>query len=202
MQKHTYVSGAKSMKKRLFLIGPDRCGKSDMIHKTLGNQIRRAGGFVTVRELDADGNIQSFDLKAADGSGQRSRFLEFVNGQPMTRLEVFSQTGTRLLRQAQSRPFAVLDELGGVELLDDGFVRALVKLLRGNTPCIGVMKGSGPAGKVVGVMGLNLRYELARRALFDYLTRDPDTQVIQTTGKDDAEVRAMVETWAAEYVKE
>lgn len=190
------------MKRKLFLTGPDRCGKSDMIHRTLGDRMGSAGGFVTIRTLDGNGNIQSFDLKAADGSGQPGRFLEFGGVEPVTRLEVFSQMGTRLLRQGAHRPFVVLDELGGVELLDDGFVRALVKLLRGDTPCIGVMKGSGPAGKVVGMMGLNLRYELARRALYDFLMQDPDTLVVQTTGKDDPEVLALVEQWAEEYARE
>lgn len=190
------------MKKRLFLTGPDRSGKSEMIHKALGNKIALAGGFVTIRERDSQGNILGFDLTAADGSGQKARFLEWNQGAPVTRVEVFSQTGTRLLRQAEHRPFAVLDELGGVELLDDGFLRALVNLLRGDTPCIGVLRGSGPAGKTVGMMGLNLRYELARRVLHEHLSKDLDTMVIQTTGSDDREAMALVEAWVAEYARE
>lgn len=190
------------MKKRLFLTGPDRSGKSEMIHKALGEKMRQAGGFVTIRERDGEGNILGFDLAAADGSGQGVRFLEFVEGKPVTRMEAFSQTGTRLLRQAGNRPFAVLDELGGVELLDDGFLRALVNLLRGDTPCIGVLKGSGPAGKAVGMMGLNLRYELARRVFVEHLNEDPDTLVIQTTGWDDREVLAQVEAWVAEFTQD
>lgn len=190
------------MKKRLFLTGPDRSGKSDMIHQALGDRINMAGGFVTVRDRDGQGNIRGFELTAADGSGQRERFLEFVEGKPATHLEVFSQTGVRLLRQAENRPFAVLDELGGVELLDDGFLRALVKLLRGDTPCIGVMKGSGPAGKAVGMMGLNLRYELARRALYDFLIQDPDTLVVQTTGADDEQVLELIREWVDAFATE
>lgn len=187
------------MKKRLFLTGPDRSGKSDMIHQALGQRIRLAGGFVTVRERDSQGNIHGFDLTAADGSGQRARFLEFVEGKPVTHPEVFSQTGVRLLRQGANRPFVVLDELGGVELLDDGFLRALVTLLRGDTPCIGVMKGPGHPGKAVDMMGLNLRYELALRALYDFLSRDPDTLVVQTTGKDDEQVLALIREWTEAY---
>lgn len=187
------------MKKRLFLTGPDRCGKSDMIHQALGGQIRHAGGFITVRERDDKGNILGFDLTAADGSGQNARFLEMVNGKPLTHLEVFSQMGIRLLEQAQNRPFAVLDELGGAELLDDSFVRALVPLLRGDTPCIGVVKGTGSAGKTVGVMGLNLRYELARRVMFDYMLKDPDTMVLETTGLSDEKAMELVHQWAEEY---
>lgn len=189
------------MRKRLFLTGPDRCGKSDMIHRALGEKIARAGGFVTVRNRDSHGQVISFDLYAADRTGPRGRFLEFVNGKPVTHLEVFSQTGTRLLRQAENRPFAVLDELGGVELLDDGFVRELAKLIRTDTPCIGVLRGSG-AGKVVGVMGLNLRYELARRVLRDQLMKDPDTLVVETTGLNDEKAMELVNAWVAEYAGE
>ena len=188
------------MKKKLFLTGPDRSGKSDMIHQALGEKIQRAGGFVTIRDRDENGKVRSFDLMCADGSGTPERFLEFVNGKPVSRLEVFSETGTRLLRQAESRPFAVLDELGGVELLDASFVRALAQLLESGTPCIGVFKGPG-AGKTVGVMGLNLRYELARRVLHERLMKDPDVMVVRTTGMDDEKTIALLEQWVEEYAK-
>ena len=98
------------MKKKLFLTGPDRSGKSDMIHSALGEHIRRAGGFVTIRERDEQGNVLSFDLMPADGSGHPERFWELVNGKPMSRMEVFAQSGTRLLRQGANRPFVVLDD--------------------------------------------------------------------------------------------
>jgi nucleoside-triphosphatase len=189
------------MRKRLFLTGPDRCGKSEMIQLALGEKLRHAGGFVTLRERDAEGNILGFDLMAADGSGQKARFLEMTEGKPMTHLEVFSHEGVRLLNQAANRPFAVLDELGGAELLDDGFVRALVQLVRGPVPCIGVVKSLDSVGKTVGVMGLNLRYELARRVLYDYMMKDPNTQVIQTTGLEDETAMAQIRQWVDEYVK-
>lgn len=188
------------MKKKLFLTGPDRSGKSDMIHSALGENLSRAGGFVTVRERDEQGNVLSFDLMSADGSGQPARFWELVNGKPMSHMEVFAQSGTRLLNQAETRPFAVLDELGGVELLDDSFVRALVQLLKSDTPCIGVLRGPG-TGRVVDRMGLNLRYELARQVLRDHLMKDPNVEVVQTTGLGDEQAMALVEAWVEEYAK-
>lgn len=188
------------MKKKLFLTGPDRSGKSELIRSALGDDIRRAGGFVTAREWDGAETVLGFDLLSTDGSGQPERFLEFVNGRPITHLEVFSQTGTRLLRQGFNRPFAVLDELGGVELLDDSFTRALFQLLKSEIPCIGVLKGPG-AGKTVGVMGLNLRYELARRVLWDNLTKDPDVQIIKLSDANDPHALEQVEQWVAEYVR-
>lgn len=188
------------MKKKLFLTGPDRSGKSDMIRTALGDTIQRAGGFVTIRDRDEQGNVRSFDLMSADGSSVPERFLEFVNGEPVSRLEVFTQTGTRLLQQAENRPFAVLDELGGVELLDGAFVRALAQFLKSDKPCIGVFKGPG-AGKTVGVMGLNLRYELARRVLHERLMKAPDVMVVRTTGLGDEKAMALVEQWVEEYAK-
>ena len=188
------------MKKKLFLIGPDRSGKSDMIQSALGEHIRHAGGFVTIRERDAQGNVRSFDLMSADGSGQPERFWELVNGKPMSHMEVFAQRGTRLLNQAEGRPFALLDELGGVELLDDAFVRALVQLLKSGTPCIGVLRGPG-AGRVVGLMGLNLRYELARRVLVEHLKKDPHVELVHTTGLGDEKTMALVRAWVDEYAK-
>lgn len=187
------------MKKKLFITGPDRSGKSDMIRRALGDRIRHAGGFVTIRERDAQGNVVGFDLVSADGSGHPERFLEFVNGKPVSHMEVFAQCGTRLLRQGENRPFVVLDELGGVELLDDSFVRALVALLKSNTPCIGVLRPG--AGRTVGVMGLNLRHELARRVLHDHLVKDPDVEVIQTTGLGDEETMAKLNAWVEQYGK-
>lgn len=189
------------MKKKLFLTGPDRCGKSEMIREELGELHRYAGGFVTVRQRDEQGNVLGFDLAAADGSGGRERFLDLSGKLPVTRLEVFSQTGTRLLDQAEGRSYAVLDELGGVELLDDRFVRALVRLLRGDTPCVGVLRSAGDAGRAVGVMGLDLRYELARRVLYEHLKKDPEVMVLETTGKDDPKARALVAQWVEQYAK-
>lgn len=190
------------MKKKLFLTGPDRSGKSDMIQTALGDRIRHAGGFITIRQRDGAGNVLGFDLAAADGSGQKARFLEFTEKRPVTHPEVFSQMGTRLLNQAENRSYAVLDELGGVELLDDGFVRALVRLLRGDIPCIGVLRSADSTGKTVGVMGLNLRYELARRVLYDHLLKDPEAMVVETTGRDDPKALELVQAWVEQYAKQ
>ena len=189
------------MRRRLFLAGPDECGKSEMIQQALGNLMGQAGGFITVRERDEQGNIVGYDMVAADGSGQSGRFLENVNGKPVTHLEVFSHVGAKLLKHAQDKPFAVLDELGGAELLDDSFVQSLVQLIKTKTPCIGVVKGLGQPGKAVGVMGLNLRYELARKVMYDFMTRDSDTMVLETTGLNDTEVMEKVHQWVAEYAQ-
>lgn len=189
------------MQTRLFLTGPSGCGKSTMIRRALGENIRRAGGFVTERQRDDSGRIVGFALTSADGRCPRERFLDFTGEKPRIDLQVFNRTAGEYLRYPNNCPFAVMDELGGVELLDDRFVDALGVFLAGHQPCIGVMKGPGPAGKLVEMMGLTVRYELARRALYEHLKHDPDTLLIETTGQGDAYAQEQIRRWVEEYVK-
>ena len=189
------------MRPRLFLSGPSGCGKSTMIRNELGERIRRAGGFVTQRERDENGRVCGFEICSADGYGPRDRFLDLTGETPRIDLEVFSGVGRDYLRRAQEQKFAVLDEIGGVELLNEAFMDELARYLGGNQPCLGVMKGPGPAGKLVEMMGLTVRYELARRALFEHLRTDPDTLLLETTGADDAFALNAVREWVAQYAE-
>ena len=191
----------RNMKPRLFLTGPSGCGKSTMIRRELGDLVSRAGGFITVRDRDEQGVIRAFEILSADGYGQPERFLDLSGTEPRVDLEVFSGTGVEHLRRAGERSFAVLDEIGGVELLDETFVDELARYLQGSQPCIGVMKGPGPAGKLVEMMGLTVRYELARRALHEHLRNDPNTCLMETTGEDDPAALDAVRQWVAQYAR-
>lgn len=54
--------------------------------------------------------------------------------------EIFDVLGTFYLTTAIGRPLALLDEIGGSELLSDPFRAALEQLLDSGTPCLGVFK--------------------------------------------------------------
>ena len=189
------------MKSRLFLTGPSGCGKSTMIRRELGDQIRQAGGFLTLRERDESGKACGFVISSADGYGPRDRFLDMTGEQPRIDLEVFSGVGVDYLRRTKDRSFAVLDEIGGVELLNERFMDELARYLSDTQPCIGVMKGPGPAGKLVEMMGLTVRYELARRALYEHLRTDPDTLLLETNGRDAETALNAVREWVAQYAR-
>ena len=189
------------MQTRLFLTGPSGCGKSTMIRRELGDLVHRAGGFQTCRDRDESGRVRGFEILSADGYGPRDRFLDLTGEQPRIDLEVFSGVGLDYLRRAQERPFAVMDEIGGVELLNDRFMDELARYLNGSHPCIGVMKGPGPAGKLVEMMGLTVRYELARRALYDHLACDPNTMILEVTDREDEKALTAVREWAEEYAQ-
>ena len=189
------------MQPRLFITGPSGCGKSTMIRRELGELAHLAGGFVTIRDRDENGTIRVFEILSADGYGPRDRFLDLTGEAPWIDLEVFSGVGVDYLRRARERRFAVLDEIGGVELLNDCFMEELVRYFRDGQPCIGVMKGAGPAGKMVEMMGLTVRYELARRALHEHLYRDPDTRLVELTGREDENALNAVREWVAQYAR-
>ena len=183
------------MKSRLFLTGPSGYGKSTMIRRELDERMHRAGGFCTCRERNDQGHVCGFEIHSADGYGPRDRFLDLTGEKPRIDLEVFSTVGLDYLRSARERQFAVLDEIGGVELLNERFMDELARYLNDSHPCIGVMKGAGPAGTLVDMMGLTVRYELARRALFEHLRQDPDTELVEMACPDDPNALAAVREW-------
>ena len=188
------------MKPRLFLTGPSGCGKSSMIRRELGELSNRAGGFQTIRQRDENGAIVRFEICSADGYGPRDRFLDLSGAEPWIDLGVFDRIGLEYLRRATERQFAVLDEIGGVELLNDRFMDEFARYLQSSQPCIGVMKGPG-AGKLVEMMGLTVRYELARRALYEHLRSDPDTLLLEITGAEDENALNAVREWVAQYAQ-
>ena len=189
------------MQPRLFLTGPSGCGKSTMIRRELGERFHRAGGFVTHRDRDENGVVRGFEICSADGYSPRDRFLDMTGEQPRIDLEIFSGVGVDYLRRTKDRSFAVLDEIGGVELLNARFMDELARYLSDTQPCIGVMKGPGPAGKLVEMMGLTVRYELARRALYEHLRNDPNTLLLEMNSRDDLQVLDAVREWVAQYAR-
>ena len=189
------------MKPRLFLTGPSGCGKSTMIRRELGELCRQAGGFQTLRDRDENGKVRGFEILSADGYGPRDSFLDLTGEEPRIDLEIFDRVGVDYLRRATERRFAVLDEVGGVELLNERFMDEFARYLQGSQPCIGVVKGPGPAGKLVEMMGLSVRYELARRALHEYLRFDSDTLLVELTDAEDENALNAVREWVAEFAQ-
>ena len=189
------------MKPRLFLTGPSGCGKSTMIRRELGELCRQAGGFQTLRDRDENGKVRGFEILSADGYGPRDCFLDMTGEEPRIDLEIFDRVGVTYLRRAGERRFALLDEIGGVELLNESFMDELARYLSGSHPCIGVMKGPGPAGKLGEMMGLTVRYELARRALYEHLRSDDNTLLLEVSGGDDGEALAAVREWVSQYAQ-
>jgi len=186
-------------RKNLFLTGAVGCGKSTSIACALGEALPKAGGFLTVRQKDDTGRAVAYWLKRPDGSD--GQVIIDYSAKPYTmHPEVFEDLGIRLLEEAKQFDYVILDEIGGFEVLSEVFLEALLKLLKSDIPCIGVMKGEGPASKMIQKLGLGEAYVQRAESLRQWMRRDEDT-LLYECGRFDPEGRRLAEKWANTYVK-
>ena len=186
--------------KRLFLTGPIGSGKSTSIAAALGEQMKSAGGFLTVRQKDETGRAVSYRMQRPDGS-DRQVIIDYSEKPYTMHPEVFEELGVRLLKEAGKCKFAVLDEIGGFEVLSDGFMQALMELLESDIPVIGVMKGEGPASKMIQKLGLGDAYVERAEQLRQWMRHD-DATLLYECGRFDPEGLRLAEEWVRTYVNE
>ena len=184
--------------KNLFLTGPVGSGKSTSIATALGEHLHKAGGFLTVRQKDDTGRAVAYWLTRPDGSEQH-RILDYSAKPYSMHLEVFENTGVRLLEEAQQFDYVILDEIGGFEVLSEPFVNALMHLLKSDIPCIGVMKGEGPASRMIQKLGLGETYVQRAAWLRQRMQQDKDT-LLYECGQFDPEGLRLAQQWTAEHI--
>lgn len=192
------------MKRRLFLTGPSGCGKTTLIRQELGGAAAYAGGFVTERLTGEDGRELAFELRPAaaivGGEGfETYRFMDYSTAPPRKDNEVFRGPAVRLLQEAESYPFALMDEVGGFEILIPQFRQALETLLNSELPIIGVVKGPANAEELRAHFGLGEKFSLLADNLRRALNTDPDTVVLEMQRRGDEAVRRVVRQWVSEY---
>ncbi len=179
--------------KNLFLTGPIGSGKSTSIAAALGAYLPKAGGFLTIRQRDDAGRAVAYWIKRPDGSD--GQIIIDYSAKPYTmHLEVFEDLGVRILEDAAQFDFVILDEIGGFELLSDTFLEALQKLLQSDIPCIGVMKGEGPASKMIQKLGLGDVYLQRAESLRQWMYQNADT-LLYTCGQFDPEGLRLAQKW-------
>ena len=192
------------MPRKLFLLGPSGCGKTSLVRGALGEKLAEAGGFVTERVVGADGQILGCELlPAAAAAGIEGfsplRFLDFSTEPPTRDNEVFRLEAVRLLQEAEYYPFAVLDEIGGFELVIPQFRAQLAAFLSSPVPCLGVLKSLSEAEALRERLGLGEKYAALSRRLHETLEADPDTLVLALAERGDKRAEALVREWIALY---
>ena len=185
--------------KNLFLTGPVGSGKSTSIALSLGEYLHGAGGFLTVRQKDNEGRAVAYWLQKPDGTGKQCIIDYSVKPYTM-HPEVFENQGVRLLEEAQQYRYVILDEIGGFEVLSEPFMEALMQLLRSEIPCIGVMKGEGPASKMIQKLGLGELYVQKAEALRQWMYQDENTQLYECEQFDPEGLR-LAQEWVRMYCK-
>lgn len=181
------------MKRKLFLTGPIGCGKSTAITTAIGEKLPEFGGFLTKRERDTEGHAVAFYLESPDGK-LKEKFLDCSSSDAQIYADVFE-------RFPLNGKYLVVDEIGGVELLNPAFMTKLNALLSSDIPVIGVVKGAGPASAMIRKLGLTEEYETAANLFREALRNDPDT-LVYDCGKFDEEALRLAEAWVKEYAHE
>lgn len=195
------------MKRHLFLTGPIGCGKSTAIQNALGERILECSGFLTRRYREP---YLHFTMESPDGNVKET-FLDFPAGKPILNLKVFAKAGTQLLIPAEtatafyepdcnSRVY-ILDEIGGIELLNPAFSSALETILSSDIPILGVVKGEGPASALIDKLGLTEEYRCAADSLRQQLCGDSHTMVYECA-QYDKNALLLAKQWAEEYLHE
>jgi len=173
------------MKKHLFLEGPIQEGKSTLIRSLIRDRIPQIGGFSSQRLLDERGNTVGFRvappeealaLTAKYSPELTNIFLYFGGEKTEMNPGVFGGSALKYLRQREGKKLILLDEIGGVELLDAEFRKELYNTLEGDIPCIGVLKLESSnrnmcAGSKIGNFCTSLQIQL-RQDLIDNLNAD------------------------------
>lgn len=193
------------MQRHLFLTGPTGCGKSTLLSRALGERLGEAGGFVTQPCLGAYGELIGFTLSpaaaAAGISGfEPERFLDCSSFPPRTDNEVFRTTGVRLLEEASWYPFALLDEIGGFELVIPQFREALEVLLRSPLPIIGALKTPEEAEAMRQALGLGEKFRAYYPALLRLLTEESDTLLLPVSGPEDPAAAEALDDWIQHWL--
>lgn len=178
------------MKRRLFLTGPIGCGKSTAIGLALGDALAQCGGFRTRRYTEPH---LHFTLESPDGTDRRT-FLDFADGGPKADLSVFSDIHL-------SGRVLLLDEIGGIELLNPAFAAALESALSGDVPILGVIKAEGSSDALAEALGLTEAYRLAAARLRHRLQSDPETLVYRC-GQYDENALRFARQWAEAYLRD
>ncbi len=193
------------MQRHLFLTGPSGSGKSSLICSALGERLSYAGGLVTRPAKDDTGALIGYTLAPAAVLGgvsglEAPRYLFFTDAGPKTDNEVYRRYGARLLQEAACYPFAVLDEIGGFELLIPQFRRALEGLLNQDLPILGVLKPPEEAELFRQYLGIGERFTLQYQRLRQALCDDPDTGIVELREPGDPDARQAVASWITQYL--
>ena len=193
------------MHKKLFFCCSSSSGCREMILRELGESLASAGGFITEQAVGEEGSLLGLDLfptaaAAVDGF-TGARFLDMTVVPPKTDNEVFRVEAVRLLQETSYYPFAVLDSIGGFELVIPQFREALAAFLSSPVPCVGILKPLEEVELMRGFLGLGERYTALAARLRSALEADDETMLLDVPGELDTNHITALRQWADAFTR-
>lgn len=135
------------MARHLFLTGEKGVGKSTLLQKALCGYPGRVGGLRTLRtDACCPGSWSVHLFGPGEEPIPRAENLLFVCGGPQEDTPArFDRLGCRALQRSEGCSLLVLDELGPHEARAASFRGAVLELLDGDTPILGVLQAPAAA---------------------------------------------------------
>ncbi|MEG2441122.1 MAG: nucleoside-triphosphatase [Acetivibrio sp.] len=162
--------------KHLFLKGNSGIGKTSLLLRCIRPYQDKIGGYLTQRLVNEKRETVGFTIVPIEEPLRPTRLYEenipnvfirkmelgFVKNQ-----ELFLKESVKLLNQAvkQKKELILLDELGGIELSDLKFKKKLYEVLKGEIPCMGVLKNYGNYKAMKERIKINPMVDFARMEL-------------------------------------
>jgi len=131
------------MGKAIFLTGVPGCGKTTAIRKIVSSLRQEVHGFIT-EEVREGGIRQGFKIITLDGHEGILAHMKFHGtphiGKYGVDLDVLNELGVSSLRRAlETRSLAIVDEIGPMEILSEGFRQVLMDCLDSDIPVLGTI---------------------------------------------------------------
>lgn len=161
----------------LFLTGERQVGKSTALRKALAASGLRCAGVMT--RFDTRHGLRALYLLPYSAGAELPEGIDLLESAVCARMggagrqvfpQVFDEVGTALLRSAADADVIVLDELGYLESEAAGFREAVLEVLNGPKPVLGVVRqglgawADAPLGAVMEVTEAN-RAEVPEKIL-------------------------------------
>lgn len=189
--------------RHIFLEGPVRIGKSTAIRECLTPYVDSLGGIASRRYIDENGTPKAYGLIRPDDMLIESEYRPKIHGDPDNGIlpedpgiflihrqngsyidhSVFDTMGVRMLRDSRNSDLILLDEIGGLELLSEGFRKELYHILEDGHSCIGVIKHLKAISPHVRTKSAQIR-ESYNQKLREALRSRFDAKIIQYSDKE------------------
>lgn len=191
----------------LFLQGVPQIGKSTILRTALLPRQSQVAGFM-VQRLFNNGQRCGFNacvvrqtlpqLEAAYTPNLPHVFLH--NGRANPKALESAVAGALQACQAESCKLIILDEIGGLELLQEEFMQVLRQILALGKPCVGVIKSRQNLAHMAQKLGLPGQIMQHRQALHQTLAQSG--RVLTVTGHNKEEVAQEAQQFVANAVQQ
>lgn len=166
--------------------------------KTIAFRLGRAQDPIEVHIPDG---FQESDLQMAEIIHSGNVFKYFDSCGAHVNMDVFNTAGVQYIQEAadDSNKLALLDEIGGHELVCEEFFNELVQLLQSDIPCVGVLKSQESAARMTEHMAQKSRAKALQaeqiqqrnRLLHEKIAGESGDLLIWVEGNDESRGQAL-----------